>query len=112
MRVYRGLAELPADFGPSAITIGNFDGVHLGHAALFRWLRGLAADQGWKASALTFDPHPTKVVAPERAPKLLMTLERRVQAMGEAGIAQVLVLPFDEAVARLSPEAFAEDLLA
>lgn len=111
-RVYRGLEELPADFGPSAVTIGNFDGVHLGHQAILRLLRGLAAEHGWKPSALTFDPHPTKIVAPERAPKLLMTPERRAQAMGEAGVRQVLILPFDAAVARLTPEAFAENLLA
>jgi riboflavin kinase / FMN adenylyltransferase len=112
MRVYRSLAQLPADFGPSAVTIGNFDGVHLGHQAILRRLRTLAGEHGWKASALTFDPHPTKIVAPERAPKLMMTPEQRAQAMGEAGVWQVLILPFDAATARLTPEAFAEDLLA
>jgi riboflavin kinase/FMN adenylyltransferase len=112
MRIYRRLEHLPGDFGPSAVTIGNFDGVHLGHQAILRRLCGLAAEHGWKASALTFDPHPTKIVAPERAPSLLMTPERRAQAMAEAGVRQVLILPFDAAIARLAPEAFAEDLLA
>jgi riboflavin kinase / FMN adenylyltransferase len=111
-RVYRGTPELPTDFGPSAVTIGNFDGVHLGHQAILRRLCALAAEHGWKASALTFDPHPTRIVAPERAPKLLMTPERRAQAMAEAGVRQVFILPFDSTIARLTPEAFAEDLLA
>lgn len=112
MRVYRGLAELPADFGPSAVTIGNFDGVHLGHRAILRRLRILAQTKGWKASALTFDPHPIKIVAPERTPKLITTIEQRVHWMGEAGVGQALILPFDAETARLTPEAFAEDLLA
>jgi riboflavin kinase/FMN adenylyltransferase len=112
MRLFRSPAEAPPDFGPSAVTIGNFDGVHLGHCEILRRLRALATARAWKASALTFDPHPTRIVAPERAPKLMTTLERRAQCMGEAGVDQVLVLPFDAATAKLSPQQFAEDLLA
>jgi riboflavin kinase / FMN adenylyltransferase len=111
MRVYRSLAELPEDFGPSAVTIGNFDGVHLGHRAILRRLRPLADANGWKASALSFDPHPTKIVAPQRTPKLMTTPEQRARWMGEAGVEQVLFLPFDMATSRLTPDEFAEDLL-
>jgi len=68
MRVYRSLDETPADFGPSALTIGNFDGVHAGHRRILERLTALAKARGWKASALTFDPHPAQVVAPERRP--------------------------------------------
>ncbi len=112
MRVYRNLADLPADFGPSAVTIGNFDGVHLGHQAILRRLRALADANGWKASALSFDPHPTKIVAPQRCPKLITTPEQRARLIGEAGVEQVLILPFDTATAQLTPEEFAENLLA
>ncbi len=112
MRVYRDLADLPADFGPSAVTIGNFDGVHLGHSEILRRLRALADANGWKASALTFDPHPTKIVAPERAPKLMTSPDCRARLMAEAGVEQVVILHFDAATARLTPEEFAEDLLA
>jgi len=112
MRVYRSLAELPQDFGPSALTIGNFDGVHLGHQAILRRLRALADGNGWKSSALSFDPHPTKIVAPQRTPKLMSTLEQRARWMGEAGVDQLLILPFDQATAQLTPEEFAGDLLA
>ncbi len=59
MKIYRSLAEVPADFGPSALTIGNFDGVHFGHRRILRRLKALADAHGWKPSALTFDPHPT-----------------------------------------------------
>ncbi|HEY2017796.1 MAG TPA: adenylyltransferase/cytidyltransferase family protein, partial [Bryobacteraceae bacterium] len=111
MRVYRSLAEVPADFGPSALTIGNFDGVHAGHRRILRRLKALADERGWKASALTFDPHPTRVVAPERAPRLMTSPERRAELMGKEGIDQVLILPFTPEVAQIEPEAFVRGLL-
>ncbi len=67
--VFRGLEQIPPDFGPSALTIGNFDGVHAGHREILRQVVKTARDHGWKAAALTFDPHPLQVVAPDRAPK-------------------------------------------
>lgn len=110
-RVFHSLEDTPADFGPSALTIGNFDGVHLGHRRLFRNVVDAAREHGWKASVLTFDPHPTKVVAPEKAPKLISTTEERLELMLGAGIQQILVMPFDEALRQLSPEDFARRIL-
>ena len=69
MKIYRSLAEVPSDFGPSALTIGNFDGVHYGHRKILRRLVALAEEHCWKPSVLTFDPHPTCVVRPDRAPR-------------------------------------------
>jgi riboflavin kinase/FMN adenylyltransferase len=112
MRVYRSLDETPADFGPSALTIGNFDGVHTGHRRILERLTALAKERGWKASALTFDPHPARVVTPERRPPLMTSLERRVELLGEAGIEQILILPFTPQIARLSPEEFARRIVA
>ncbi len=111
MRVYRSLAETPAGFGPSALTIGNFDGVHFGHRRILRRLVSLAAERGWKPSALTFDPHPTRIVAPERTPPLLTSPDRRVELMAEEGLEQVLILPFTREVAELSPERFVRDIV-
>lgn len=111
MRIYRSLADVPSDFGPSALTIGNFDGVHFGHRRILREILKLAHDRGWKPSALTFDPHPTRVVAPERAPRLIATPPRRAELMGEEGIQQVLILPFTRELALLSPEEFVANLL-
>ncbi|MBL8174292.1 MAG: bifunctional riboflavin kinase/FAD synthetase [Bryobacterales bacterium] len=111
MLVYRSLEQARGRFGPSALSIGNFDGVHLGHQALFSKVRELARARDWKASVLTFDPHPTRVVAPHRAPKLLSTVEQRCQWMREAGIEQVLILPFDEELASKTPEDFVEHVL-
>jgi riboflavin kinase/FMN adenylyltransferase len=111
MQVFRSLADLPAEFGPSALTIGNFDGVHYGHRRILKRVVKVASERGWKPSVLTFDPHPACLVAPERAPRLLTTPERRVQLMAEEGIEQVLILPFTPAVAAWTPEQFASDLL-
>ncbi|HTS25213.1 MAG TPA: bifunctional riboflavin kinase/FAD synthetase [Bryobacteraceae bacterium] len=111
MIVYRSLADVPGDFGPCALTIGNFDGVHLGHRQILRKLRGLALERGWKTAALTFDPHPTRVVRPERAPRLLSTPTLRAELMALEGIQQVLILPFTTELAQLSPEEFVTGLL-
>ena len=111
MRVYRSLDEVPADFGPTALTIGNFDGVHFGHRRILRRLKALAEARGWKASVLMFDPHPTRVVAPERSPRLMTSPQRRAELMAEEGIEQVLILPFGQHIARLSPEAFVDHVL-
>jgi len=109
--VYRSLAEVPADFGPSALTIGNFDGVHYGHRQILRRVTAVAKEHGWRPGVLTFDPHPTRVVAPDRTPPLMTSPEERAQLMREEGIEQVLILPFTVEVAQLSPEEFARKLL-
>src|SRR5579883_1293723 len=109
MTIYRSLSEVPADFGPSALTIGNFDGVHFGHRQILRRLKQLADAEGWRASVLTFDPHPLQVVAPERAPRLMTTPERRVELMREEGIEQAVILPFTAETAQVSPEGFVRD---
>jgi len=111
MNIYRSLAEAPADFGPSALTIGNFDGVHYGHRRILRRLVELARAHGWKPSVLTFDPHPTRVVAPDRAPRLMTTVEQRTELMREEGIEAALILPFTAELAKLSPEQFVRDIL-
>src|SRR3979411_1308659 len=101
-RVYSNLSEIGPDFGPCALTIGNFDGVHVGHRRILRRVVELAKEHGWIPSVLTFDPHPTKVVAPSRAPRLLSTPDQRIALMREEGIEQVFVLPFDQSFSQLS----------
>src|ERR1700676_3801109 len=111
MQIYRGLADFPPNFGPSAVTIGNFDGVHFGHRQILRRVTTIAHEHGWKPSVLTFDPHPTRIVAPDRTPPLLTSPERRALLMEEEGIAQVLILPFTKELALWSPEEFVQRLL-
>ena len=110
-RIYRSLEEVGSDFGPCALSIGNFDGVHAGHRRIFRRVVELARERDWKPSALTFHPHPTKVVAPERAPRLLTTPDERCRLMAGEGIEQILILPFGWDIARLDPEGFVQNIL-
>jgi riboflavin kinase/FMN adenylyltransferase len=103
--ILRYLTECPA-IGPSAIAIGIFDGVHAGHRELLRRAVSIARERGLAAVAMTFDPHPAAVVAPGRVPRLLMSVDERCRAILTEGIDHVFVLPFNGAVAGLSPEEF------
>src|SRR2546429_3913071 len=111
IRIFRSLEEAKPVFGPSALTIGNFDGVHAGHRRILRRVGEIARKNGWKPSVLTFDPHPTKVVAPARSPRLMTTPEQRCRLMEQEGIEQVLILPFTHEVSQLSPEQFVREVL-
>ncbi|HEY6876452.1 MAG TPA: bifunctional riboflavin kinase/FAD synthetase [Polyangiales bacterium] len=95
---------------PTVVTPGNYDGVHLGHRALLRAAREEAGEQ-LSVLALTFDPHPLHFIAPDRAPPLLTSLERRVDLLRAAGADRVVVQTFDRAFASLSPAAFVEEVL-
>jgi riboflavin kinase/FMN adenylyltransferase len=109
--IYRSLTETPADFGPCAITIGNFDGVHCGHRQILRRVIAAAREEGWKSAVLTFDPHPAKLVAPASAPRLLTTMEVRASMILEQGIDEILILPFMPEIAALGPEDFVREIL-
>ncbi|HMK73556.1 MAG TPA: riboflavin biosynthesis protein RibF, partial [Myxococcaceae bacterium] len=89
-----------------AVTVGNFDGVHLGHQALFHRAAALGVP-----AALTFHPHPGKVLQPELAPKLITTLPRKLELFAAAGLTSAVVVPFTDAYARTSAEAFEASLL-
>ncbi|HZS57239.1 MAG TPA: bifunctional riboflavin kinase/FAD synthetase [Bryobacteraceae bacterium] len=111
IRIFRSLDEARGRFEPSALAIGNFDGVHIGHKALLQKASEFAGTHGLRSSALTFYPHPTAVVAPQRRPPMICPLEQRLQLLEAAGAEQILVLPFTADVARLSPEQFVFDIL-
>ena len=112
MQTFRSLADAAAaELGPCALTIGNFDGVHLGHRRILEAAVERGRQNGWKAAVLTFDPHPTRVVAPDRAPALMTTLEQRLERFEEIGIDEALILPFTAEVARMTPEEFVRDVL-
>jgi riboflavin kinase/FMN adenylyltransferase len=111
LRIFRSLEEAGQGFSPSTVTIGNFDGVHAGHRELMRRTVAIGRELGAKPSALTFHPHPTTIVAPERAPRLLTTPDERCALMAAEGIRQVLILPFDQGISVLSPVEFFERVL-
>lgn len=112
MRIWRSLDDVPADLGRTVVTIGNFDGVHLGHQHVIRRAREvLAGDGADRVVAVTFDPHPIAVLRPEHAPVTLTSIERRVELLAEAGVDDVFVLRFTRAVASWSPERFVTEVL-
>ncbi len=101
-----GPPAVPA-LGPAVLSIGFFDGVHLGHQRLIERAEVLAAEQGAVAVVVTFWPHPSAILRPEAAPALLTTLAEKLRLLGELGrLDATVVLPFDEALSRQSPEAF------
>ncbi|MGB6745716.1 MAG: adenylyltransferase/cytidyltransferase family protein, partial [Terracidiphilus sp.] len=110
-KIFRSLAEIPAGFGPSVATIGNFDGVHLGHRAILSAVAAQARELNARAVAITFDPHPEQVLRPARAPQLITPLAERLRLLSETGVDAILVLPFDAALAGLTPREFVERIL-
>ncbi len=109
--VFRNLPSSNDRFPPSALAIGNFDGVHVGHLALLRSTLAFAKSHGFVPSVLTFDPHPTAVVAPHRKPLMICSLAERIRLIFAAGIEQVVVLPFTPEVACMSPREFVSQIL-
>lgn len=103
---YWSLESVPAEFPPSVVTIGNFDGIHLGHRKILKLTLERARAEGLRAAAMTFDPHPSRIVAPEHAPLLMTTPRQRVEKFFEHGVDAALVLPFTAETAALTPEEF------
>ncbi len=135
MRIYRDpteiapLAATPVSGNPSgipqegfdggqvghgrAVTIGAFDGVHLGHQAVLRLVHELAQARGLSATVLTFDRHPAEIVRPDSSPKLLTTLEQKLELLEATGaVDECVVLPFDATRSKEPAEQFVEELLA
>jgi len=115
MQLVRGRTAITATLGRelrrAVIVIGNLDGVHRGHQALIETARRLADNTGGEVVALTFDPHPARLFAPALAPPLIVSLERRAELLGEAGVDVVVVEPFTPAFASIEAEAFGSDVL-
>ncbi len=111
MKIYSELSEIERPFYKAALTIGNFDGVHLGHQALFRKVVEISAETGGDKVALTFHPHPMKVLRPDNPPKLISTLEQKVELIMAAGIDHLVCLPFTREFASTTATEFVEDIL-
>lgn len=111
MRIIHEPAGLPPLPHGSVVTIGNFDGVHLGHQRLLKRVAELARERQSAAVAITFDPHPIRVLAPERAPQTLSTIASRSRLIEAQGIDLLVVMPFTRELAHFSPEAFVRKIL-
>jgi riboflavin kinase / FMN adenylyltransferase len=111
MRIVRLDGVAARDWADAALSVGNFDGVHRGHQALAAAVVAEARRLQSPGLVLSFDPHPSRVLAPERAPATLMTLEQRAEVLGGLGVDRLVVLPFTRALSQVSPEAFARSVL-
>jgi riboflavin kinase / FMN adenylyltransferase len=111
MRIVRGLKSFTEQLPNPVLTLGNFDGVHLGHQAIFRKVVARASDIGGTSIAFTFEPHPLKVIAPERSPRLLNTFHGKMKLLTESCIDVVICANFTRAFADQNPDDFAHEVL-
>jgi riboflavin kinase / FMN adenylyltransferase len=116
VQIWRSLDEVPEDIGRTVVTVGNFDGVHLGHQHVVRRCREVAQEvsgdsAGLPVVAVTFEPHPIAVLRPEHAPPTLTTMETRATLLERAGVDDLLVVPFTREMAAWTPERFVRDIL-
>ena len=111
MQRWRGLESLPGGWGRCVLTIGVFDGVHLGHQALINRAVSLAEDRGLPSVLLTFDPHPSEVVRPGSHPAQLTTLHRKAELVESMGIDVFCVLPFTLELSKVPPDEFVHEIL-
>jgi riboflavin kinase/FMN adenylyltransferase len=112
MQIFRSIAEIPADFRPTVVTIGNFDGLHRGHQAVLTDVIARARELHAHSIAVTFDPHPVRVLRPEVPLRLITPLDRKLDLLAQTRIDAVLVLPFTRSLSRLSAPEFARQILA
>jgi riboflavin kinase/FMN adenylyltransferase len=111
MRVLRGFLDLAHDFQTPVVSIGNFDGVHLGHQAAIESVIADARKRNSASLVCTFDPHTRALLKPNEPPSLMQTLDQRLEAISALGVDGIVVIPFDERVAAVSREDFVGDFL-
>jgi riboflavin kinase / FMN adenylyltransferase len=111
MKIHRSLSEIEKPFRDACVTIGNFDGVHLGHQLLFSEVVNRARRLGGTSVVITFEPHPLKVVCPLRGIKLISTFEQKVEMIDMADIDVLVVLPFNQELAATPAETFVDEVL-
>ena len=112
MQVFRSLDEVPANFGPAVVSVGNFDGVHLAHQQVVSHMAESAHAIGGKAVVVTFEPHPFRILRPDVAPKLLSPLALKLKLLERTKVDAVLVLPFTRDLSMMTARDFARDVLA
>ena len=111
MEFYQTLSEVPAGFGPTAVAIGKFDGVHAGHRRVIDALLTVAAERSLTSTIVTFDRHPLRLLRPELCPPPLVSNAQKVERLAESGVDATLMLAFDLPFSQLSPEQFVRGIL-
>ena len=112
MRVFHKLEDVPADFGSTLVSIGNFDGVHRAHRHVLQEIVDRARQQGAKAMAVTFEPHPVRILKPDSGLKLITPTPEKLRLLEASGLDAVLLLPFGRDLSLMTPRHFAEKILS
>jgi riboflavin kinase/FMN adenylyltransferase len=108
---FSSVREVPVGFGPSALTIGKFDGVHGGHRVVIERLCTVARDRGLAPVVVTFDRHPMSLLRPDTCPPALVSNEQKLELLAQTGVAATLILTFDRQLSELSPDDFVTSIL-
>jgi riboflavin kinase / FMN adenylyltransferase len=111
MKIFHQLAEVPKDFGPTIATIGNFDGVHRGHQWVIAEVVSRARQLGIPSIAITFDPHPARVLRPDSVRPMITPLAQKLELLEATGLDALLLLPFTTDLSRKSARSFATEVL-
>ncbi len=111
MEIFHKLEDVPAGFGPTLVAVGNFDGIHRAHAHVLREIVSRARASGAKAVAVTFEPHPARILRPESGLKLLTPTAEKLRLLKDTEIDAVLVLPFGRDLSLMTARQFAERIL-
>ena len=111
MKIFRHVEELPADLGDTVLSVGNFDGVHRAHQHVLREVVRRARELDAVSLAVTFDPHPTRILQPDAAPPLITPPPIKLRLLAATGLDAVLLLPFTRDLSLLAPRQFAEEIL-
>jgi riboflavin kinase/FMN adenylyltransferase len=111
LKIFRKLADIPADFGPTLVSIGNFDGVHRAHQHVLKQIVDGAQRDGRKSIAVTFEPHPLRILRPDAPLKLLTPTPEKLRLLASTGVDAVLLLPFTRDLSLMSPHKFAHEVL-
>jgi riboflavin kinase/FMN adenylyltransferase len=111
MHFFHKLEDVPVGFGPTLLSVGNFDGVHRAHTRVLANIVARAREQGRKALAVTFEPHPARILRPDSGLKLLTPTLEKLRLLEATGLDAVLLLPFGRDLALMTPEMFAHDIL-
>src|SRR5579864_6036425 len=111
MQVLHKLDDVPADYGPTLVTVGNFDGVHRAHALVLREIVARARQERIRSIAVTFEPHPARILRPESGLKLLTPTAEKLRLLEATGVDAVLLLPFGRDLSLMTPRQFADRIL-
>ena len=112
MQVYESLEEIPAGFGPTVVSVGNYDGIHRAHRRLIDAIRARAQELNARSAVVTFDPHPARILRPHGGPPLITPMAQKMEVLSECGLDALVVVPFTRDLSLMPAFEFAEEILS